>query len=65
MNYRKLTDTDLINLINTSNNTKILELAENEYVRRHTGSSSGRWEITENDIDPDIMRQIDKIWRCG
>lgn len=63
MNYRKLSDTDLLNLINSTDDTKILELAEDEYVRRHISGS--KWEISEDDIDENIMRQIDKSWRAN
>lgn len=63
MNYKKLSDTDLLNLINSSNDTKILAAAEDEYVRRNTGSSA-RWEITADDIDEEIMKEINKTWRA-
>lgn len=64
MNYRKLSDNDLMNLINTSNDTKILADAEDEYVRRYTESNSARWEITEDDVDEEIMKEINKTWRA-
>jgi len=60
MNIRKLSETDLINLINTTNDTTILAAAEDEFVRRET---SVRYEITEDDIDENIVREIDKSWR--
>jgi hypothetical protein len=60
MNIRKLSETDLINLINTTTDTTILAAAEDEFVRRET---SVRYEITEDDIDENIVREIDKSWR--
>lgn len=63
MNYKKLSDTELYHLINTSTSTTILAEAEDEFVRRNTDST--RYEITEDDIDEEIMKEINATWRAN
>lgn len=55
----KLSDSALLDLINTSNNTKLLAKAEDEFVRRNNNSDS--WEMIESDND--VVSSIYKHWR--
>lgn len=57
MNLRKLTDFELEKLINHSKDINIILKAEEEFVRRH--NDADMYEITEDDIDTDVMDQID------
>lgn len=62
MNFRKMTDPELVKFINSTNDIGLLQAAEEEYVNRHGGDSSARWDLTDQD-EEEILISISKTWR--
>jgi len=59
MNLKKLSDKELIDLINSTHDLSLLCEAEQEYVDRHVETIP--WDVDNDEI---IMEQINKSWRA-
>jgi hypothetical protein len=63
MNIKKLTDKELLDLINSTNNTELLNDLEGEYIIRQCNNDENYWVINKEDIDDEIDKAINETWR--
>jgi hypothetical protein len=61
MNFKKFTDKELVDFINSTSNIALLANAENEFIARERDDAY--YNIDEEDLDQDIMEQISQTWR--